>query len=119
GADAEIKPIDRLVLSLSYNYIRSDGVDSGERLFSQSVLWSRISLQLTRELSMRFVSQYNDRYKTWDMDPLVTYRINSLTLFYFGSTHNYSELDLNEDGHDAWELSQRQFFLKLQYLFQI
>jgi hypothetical protein len=83
------------------------------------VFWSRLSLQFTRELSMRLVSQYNDRWKTWDLDPLITYRINSLTMFYLGSTHSYRELDLEEDGREGWDLSDRQFFMKLQYLFQI
>jgi hypothetical protein len=94
-------------------------VNSGERLFSQSVFWSRLSLQISRELSMRFVSQYNDRWKTWDFDPLVTYRINSLTMFYVGSTHNYQDFDPTEDGPQGWTLADRQFFMKLQYLFQI
>lgn len=119
GLTANIKPVDRLLLSTSYSYIRSDDVNTGERLFSQSVFWSRLSLQISRELSMRFVSQYNDRWKTWDFDPLVTYRINSLTMFYVGSTHTYQDFDRAEDGPQGWTLADRQFFMKLQYLFQI
>jgi hypothetical protein len=119
GFGATVKPIDRLTLDGSFNYIQSDDLYSGERLFSQSVLWSRLSLQVSRELSVRFVSQYNDRWKTWDVDPLVTYRINSLTMFYVGSTHNYRDFDLAEDGREGWDLTDRQFFLKVQYLFQI
>lgn len=119
GLTANIKPVDRLLVSATYNYTRSDDVNSGERLFSQSVFWSRLSLQVSRELSMRFVSQYNDRWRTWDFDPLVTYRINSLTMFYVGSTHNYQDFDPSEDGPQGWTLADRQFFMKLQYLFQI
>jgi hypothetical protein len=119
GLGATVKPIDRLTLDGSFDYIQSDNLYTGERLFSQSVFWSRLSLQFTRELSMRLVSQYNDRWKTWDLDPLITYRINSLTMFYLGSTHSYRELDLEEDGREGWDLSDRQFFMKLQYLFQI
>ena len=73
GTWADIKPIDRLLLSASYYYIQSVDLDTGERLFSQSVLWSRLSLQFSRELSMRVVVQYNDRYNTWDFDPLRAY----------------------------------------------
>jgi hypothetical protein len=119
GLSADIKPIDRLLLSASYSYTRSNDLNTDERLFSQSVFWSRLSLQVSRELSMRIVSQYNDRWKTWDFDPLVTYRINSLTMFYVGSTHNYRDFDLAEDGREGWDLTDRQFFMKLQYLFQI
>ncbi|MFA4947432.1 MAG: DUF5916 domain-containing protein [Candidatus Krumholzibacteriia bacterium] len=119
GLSVTLKPLDRLLISTSYGYTRSDDVNTGEQLFSQSVFWSRLSLQVSRELSMRLVSQYNDRQNTWDFDPLVTYRINSLTMFYVGSTHNYRDFDLKEDGREDWGLADRQFFLKLQYLFRI
>jgi hypothetical protein len=119
GIAADIKPIDRLLVSASYNRTQSDGVATGVRLFSQSVLWARLSFQVSRELSMRFVSQYNDRWKTWDFDPLITYRINSLTMFYVGSTHSYRDFDAAQDPQEGWTLTERQFFLKVQYLFQI
>jgi hypothetical protein len=119
GVSATLKPIDRLLISASYGRSQSDDLATGERLFSQSVFWSRLSLQLSRELSMRLISQYNDRWRTWDFDPLITYRINSLTMFYVGSTHNYRDFDLAEDGREGWDLTDRQFFMKLQYLFQI
>jgi len=119
GISATLKPIDRLTVSASYGYSRSDAVDSGERLFSQSVFWSRLALQMSRELSVRFIGQYNDRWKTWDLDPLITYRINSLTMFYIGSTHNYRGFDFAEDGRSGWDLTDRQFFMKVQYLFRI
>ncbi len=119
GFGATVKPLDRLTISGSFNYIQSDNLYSGERLFSQSVLWSRLSLQVSRELSIRVFSQYNDRWRTWDFDPLVTYRINSLTMFYLGSTHDYRDFDFATDGREGLDLTDRQFFLKLQYLFQI
>jgi hypothetical protein len=119
GMSADIRPIDRLLLSTSYSYIRSDNLNTDERLFSQAIWWSRLSLQISREFSMRVVVQYNDRRDTWDIDPLLTYRINSLTVFYAGSTHDYRDLTLADDGRDGWTLTDRQFFVKLQYLFQI
>ncbi len=119
GVSATIRPIDRLTLALSMNYTQSDDLNTGERLFDQSVFWSRLSLQMTREFSLRLVSQYNDRYRTWDVDPLLTYQINSLTLFYFGSTHDYRVYDYEMDGRDGSDLTGRQFFMKLQYLFRI
>jgi hypothetical protein len=119
GIWADIKPVDRLLLSASYYYIRGDHLDTGDRLFSQSVFWSRLSLQFSREFSMRLVMQYNDRYSTWDIDPLLTYRINSLTVFYIGSTHDYRDLNIADYGREGWTLTERQFFMKLQYLFQL
>jgi hypothetical protein len=108
-----------MLISASYSHISSDEVDTGERLFSQSVFRSTLSLQFSREFSLRLITQYNDRYKTWDVDPLFTYRINSLTVFYLGSTRRYRDLTLVDDGRDGWTLTDRQYFLKLQYLFQM
>ncbi len=119
GVWADIKPIDRMLVETSFSNIQSDDLRTDERLFSQSVFWSRLTLQLSRELSMRLVSQYNDRYRCWDVDPLITYRVNSLSMFYLGSTHDFMDLNFDEDGMDGWKLTERQFFLKFQYLFQV
>jgi hypothetical protein len=119
GLWTDVKPIDRLLVSTSFSYIKSDDLDTGSRLFSQSILWSRLALQMSRELSIRLVMQYNDRYDTWDADPLLTYRINSLTLFYIGSTHDYYDMNMVDDGREGWALTERQYFMKIQYLFQI
>lgn len=119
GVWADIRPIDRMLISASYNYISSDDLYGSERLFSQSVFRSTLSLQLSREFSLRVITQYNDRNNTWDIDPLLSYRINSLTVFYIGSTHRYGDLTLIDDGREGWTLTDRQYFLKVQYLFQI
>jgi hypothetical protein len=119
GVWANIKPIDRVLVSFNYDYIKSDDVDTGERLFSQAVSRTWLSVQLLRELSARVVLQYDDGRDTWDVDPLITYRINPFSIFYIGSTHDYRDLNLDDDGRQGWELTERQYFIKLQYLFQI
>ena len=119
GTWANIRPLDRLLISTSYNRIFSDDLHSGERLFSQSVLRTTLSFQLSSELSARFVTQYNDRYDAWEIDPLFTYRINPFSVLYVGSTHDYRDLTMEEDGRVGWTLTDRQFFLKFQYLFQL
>ncbi len=119
GAWADIRPLDRLLISTSYSRIFSDDLDTGERLFSQSVLRTTLSLQMTCELSARLVTQYNDRVDRLEIDPLITYRVNSLSVLYLGSTHDYRDLTMAEDGIEGWTLTDRQFFLKFQYLFQL
>jgi hypothetical protein len=116
GLWADVRPIDRMLVSLSYNGIKSDDVDTGARLFSQSIMRTYMTLQVSRELSTRLVVQYNDKAGTWDVDPLITYQLNPLSIFYIGSTHDYRDLNLNEDGIEGWELTDRQVFLKMQYL---
>jgi hypothetical protein len=108
-----------MLVEVSHTRVESDAVETGERLFDQSLVWSRLSLQIMRELSTRLILQYNDRTDTWDFDPLITYQLSPVSLFYIGSTRRYSDLNLEEDGRDGWTLTDRQYFLKMQYLFQI
>jgi len=119
GAWADLKPIDRLMFDLEYRSVKSEGLDTGERLFSQSIFWSRTSLQFTRRLSLRIVAQYDDSDRAWDVDPLITYRLNSLSVFYLGSTRDYGDLAPGESGASGWTLVERQYFLKFQYLFHL
>ncbi|MDZ7859346.1 MAG: DUF5916 domain-containing protein [Candidatus Krumholzibacteriota bacterium] len=119
GLWANIKPIDRFIINTQFNYLTSDNLDTGDKLFSQSLFWTRFSLQLSRELSLRMVTQYNDRDDKWDFDPLLKYRINSFTLFYIGSTIDYINTFPEDYGRRGWAVTDRQYFLKLQYLFQI
>jgi hypothetical protein len=119
GAWANIKPVDRFLVAVRFNRIYSDNLNTGARLFSQSIFWARFALQLSREFSMRLVTQYNDRRDKWDYDPLLVYRINPFTVFYIGSTYDYLETDYVNFGRTGWALTDRQYFMKLQYLFHI
>jgi hypothetical protein len=121
GAWADLKPTDRLLVSLSYSGLKIDHEDTGERLVSQQVFRTYMTLQVMPELSTRLVLQYNDRNRTWDVDPLITYQVNPFSIFYVGSTRDYGDLVLaeGEDGPEGWTLTGRQYFMKLQYLFRI
>jgi hypothetical protein len=119
GAWADVKPVSRLLLSGSYSHIFSNDLETDERLFSQSIFRVRGDLQISRRFSIRVITQYNDRSRSWDLDPLLTYRINSLSMVYLGSTHNFREVTLEDSGTEDWRLEARQYFLKIQYLFQL
>jgi hypothetical protein len=126
----DLRPIDRVYLETWINQIQSHNLDTDEELFKGYIVRSRLSLQLSRELSFRFVAQYNDFGKTWDFDPLITYQISPFSLFYIGTTYDYEKIyGLNKDhrmmapegeaGYNRTKLSSRQFFMKLQYMFQL
>ena len=119
SASAYIKPLDRLRIEPTFSYDKSDDKETGETLFEGFVARTRVNLQFTRELFLRLVVQYNDFAETWEVDPLLTYRLNPFSLFYVGSTHDYGRRYSYEDHRDRWSLAQRQYFLKIQYLFQI
>jgi len=113
------KPLDRLRIEPTFDYDKSDDPATGENIFEGYIARVRTQFQFTRELFVRLVVQYNDFWERWDVDPLLTYRLNPFSLFYIGSTYDYNYLYSYSDQRDRWMLSQRQYFVKLQYLFQL
>jgi hypothetical protein len=113
GAWAELKPTQRIVLEPSIAYQRMDGQD-GDELFAGYIARTRASYQFTRELFARVVVQYNDFGEALSFEPLIMYRLNPLSILYVGSSHAYGGLDEPY----GLERTDRQFFLKVQYLFR-
>jgi hypothetical protein len=118
----DLKPIDRLLTEIGWEYVKSNHLDSGEELFEGYTARVRLGYQFLRELSLRLVVQYDDFDRLWEVDPLLTYRLNPFSIFYIGSTYDYSDIadtDPTEHDNGRRRLASRQFFMKLQYLFQI
>ncbi|UCG61418.1 MAG: carbohydrate binding family 9 domain-containing protein [Candidatus Zixiibacteriota bacterium] len=120
-ASLDVKPARRLLIENTYTYLKSVDRDSERKLYEGFVIRSRWNLQLTKALSVRLVGQYNRFGKTFDLDPLITYRLSPFSVFYAGSTYDYCTFDSPAvSGTDARTcMTSRQFFMKLQYLFQI
>jgi hypothetical protein len=130
GLELDLMPHPRVQLSNSYDHVKSKHTETDEELFNGFIARSKLSMQFSRELSLRFVVQYNEFSRAWDFDPLITYRLNPFTLFYIGTTYDYEKnygLDRSGDFYaadgaescDMTRLRSRQFFMKLQYLFQL
>mgnify|MGYP000721209861 CR=1 FL=1 len=83
------------------------------------LLRSKLNLQVTRGLSLRLVLQYNGFRDQWEADPLLQYQWNPLSIFYVGSTRDYRLVTPAGQDHDSWRLTDRQYFLKFQYLIRI
>ncbi len=113
------KPAACMRIEPEIMYSRSVHRQTGEEFFAGFITRTRLHYQFNRELSLRLVVQYDDFDKAWDIDPLLTYRLSPFSLFYVGTTYDYRELDIEEKGGRDWKLDSRQFFLKLQYLFQL
>jgi len=140
------KPIDRLQIEPNIDYLISKQIDTREKLFENYVIRTRFSVQATKSLSLRIVAQYtflemllpieengsitNAVYteRHWDFDPLITFKLSPFSVFYIGTTYDYTRLpadpypfyspEPNPNLSSKWNLSSRQFFMKLQYLFQ-
>ncbi len=114
-----LKPLDRLGFEPTVNFYKMTDINTGDELIKQTIGRVRVRYQANRELSLRFVTQYNDLSENWDFDPLVTYRLSPFSLFYIGSTHDVTQLQYPDDGREVWQQTSRQFFAKLQYLFRV
>jgi hypothetical protein len=115
----DLKPIDRLLLHVSLAYAEATGIDSEALLYSGYITRARLNLQLTRELSTRIVVQYDDFNQKWEADPLISYQLNPFSVFYLGATHDIESITGSGGSGKKWRQSDRQYFLKLQYLFQV
>lgn len=115
----DLKPIDRLTIEPNINYYKSNMHSNGVELYDGFITRTRLQLQANKELSIRFVVEYNDFYKRWNIDPLLTYRISSFSVFYVGSSYQYDDYIVGPNDQINKQLTDRQFFMKLQYLFQI
>lgn len=126
----DLNLFDRLYVENWINHVKSYEVETDAEMFNGFVYGSRISMQYNRQLSVRLFSQYNDFSDTWVFDPLITYQVTPFTLFYIGSTYNvqtYDNLDKSgerfavetEEMFKHHKLDHRQFFMKVQYLFQL
>ena len=117
-ASVILKPVDRLVIEPTLNFSQSHRIDTGEELFYGYITRTRIQYQANRRLSFRLVVQYNDFGQSWDIDPLLTYRVSSFSVLYIGSTYDYGKTATSQGIPPEWKMTSRQFFMKLQYLFQ-
>lgn len=126
----DVKPIDNFLMEFSYHFVDGNALDEEiennpsleKNLYEDYILWSRINYQFNRELSLRLVMEYDDYYKYWGVDPLITYQLNPFTVFYAGFSHDFSEYELFDDNRVSgkkWKQDSRQFFVKIRYLLQI
>ena len=109
---ASVKPIDRLTIEPSISY-QDLNTQADEELYAGYIARARFQLQFTRELSLRLVTQYVDFGDGQvSVEPLLMYRLNPFSIFYVGMTDRYSDFG-DEFGYAE---TDRQFFVKLQYL---
>ena len=114
GFTGTIKPVNRLVIESELESLDLKDLD-GNELINGYVFRTRTEYQISKEMFFRFVVQYNDFSKRMNIEPLLTYKINPFSVFFIGSTHSSEESVLTGD----FIQSERQFFMKFQYLFRI
>ena len=125
------RPIERLRIDNSY--VRTE-LDGG-KVFSNEILRSSWNYQFTREMSLRFIAQYENTDagqftrlkddKNMNFDILLRYVLNPWSALYFGYNTNQSNFDIIETEGvrevvttDDLKRDGSQFFVKFSYMFQ-
>ncbi len=134
-ADLIWRPIDRLRIANTYFYTEVETSSGGSKVFSNEILRSNWNYQFTRELSLRFIAQYEqteagpltrlENEENLNFDVLLRYVINPWSAFYVGYNSNQSNFDIVEmEGERELVTTNdlrrdgNQFFMKFSYLFR-
>ncbi len=132
-----LRPLSRLSIENRYllSHLKLRGADVS--IFTNHIIRSKWNYQFNRELSFRFIAQYDAtlanpqfsslaRRKNLNVDFLITYLLHPGTAFYVGYNSNLQNLDPSLALTDAGLLHRqsglindgRQFFVKVSYLFR-
>ncbi len=115
GAFLTLRPIAALQLNFTYGYATLSSLDGSEEFYSGNILRLTGSYNFSRELSFRFITQYNSFGEQLQIYPLLSYKLNPFTKFYIGMTDYMNQLP-GAKGINGFRQTNRQFFVKFQYL---
>ncbi|MCH6554667.1 MAG: hypothetical protein IH793_10985, partial [Acidobacteria bacterium] len=130
-----LRPLTPLRIDNSYLFSRLRDRDTGASIFNNNILRSRWNWQFSRELSVRFILQYDatlanpdltalETTKNINADILITYLVNPWTALFVGYNGNAQNLDVVPTATGAQIVRPRrrfindakQFFVKFSYL---
>lgn len=114
---SRIKLTDRIQISPRYRFVQMTTLDGKDEFYSGYVTSLRMSYQYNQALSLKIIGQYNDFSESLTFQPLISYQPSPFTIFYVGSTQNQNVNTLSLDGINNGQLTNRQYYLKIQYLF--
>jgi hypothetical protein len=134
---ATIRPVNPMRIDLTYLYRRLEDPPTEMSAYNLHIVRSKFNYQLTKELSLRFIAQYNAQLsnpllstlptdKNFNADFLLTYLLHPGTALYVGYNSNLANLDpalrLDPAGNvlrtNRFINDGRQFFVKISYLFR-
>ena len=132
---ASIRPVSRFSTSINLNTSRftdpngffipgiNDGeVDENGQIFNVNIFRALSTYQFTDRLLFRNITEFNTYDETVGLNFLVTYRVNSGTVFYVGYDDHYRQRRQFEDDEifpgSGYQQTNRAVFTKFQYLFR-
>lgn len=103
-------------IALSYNIQNSEFTmgRGGERVYAVNIVSQRIGWQMSRPLSLRLITDYNDYYRQIFLSGLVSYEINPGTVFHLGIDDSRSR-----DEQGMFRSGGRYYFIKFSYWWRV
>ena len=118
---ATLRPMSRLNADLALITSRLHDPRTDEQVFNVRILRSLATFQFTNRLLLRSIVEHNNFSGTFGSNLLLTYRVNSGTVFFVGYDDHYQRGNLIDDLRFTTarlEQTNRAFFTKLSYLFR-
>ncbi len=118
---AIFRPVSRLQSQLNVELSRLEDPRTQALVFDIQVLRALTTFQFTERLLLRNILEYNSFRRTFDGNLLLTYRVNSGTVFYVGYDGHYQQenrIDPERYFTDAFRETNRAIFTKISYLFR-
>ena len=99
----------------SIDLSRLKKIDSQDYFFDGYIARFDVRYQFTSFIDLRVISEYNEFTDQFFIQPLLSWRPNADTIFYFGGNQNYIDnfVDYNSP---HYRVNKSQFFFKFQYL---
>ena len=130
-----LRPVSRFSSSININSSRftdphgffipglNDGnVDENREIFNVNIFRALSTYQFTDRLLFRNITEFNTYDETLGLNFLVTYRVNSGTVFYIGYDDHYQQRWQFDDQVNitgtGYQQTNRAVFTKFQYLFR-
>ncbi len=114
GLSLTLKPLTNLRLLYEYSNDTFYKTKGGELEYKVNILTQRIGYQITRHLSLRLITDYNDYDKEIYNSVLLSYQLNPGTVFYVGFDDNQMQ-----DDRGIYRIEGRYFFVKFSYWWRI
>jgi len=110
GGWLTLKPLSNLRLFYNFKNEKFFKSRGGEKVYTINIISQRISYQLSRPLSLRLITDYNDYDKKLYLNLLFSYIYRPGTVFYFGIEDNQEK-----DDSGIFRVTGRYYFIKFSY----
>ena len=118
---AIFRPVSRLQSQLNVELSRLEDPRTSALVFDVQVLRALTTFQFTERLLLRNILEHNSFDRTLDGNLLLTYRVNSGTVFYLGYDGHYQQEDRLDPVRfltQRYRRTNRAIFMKISYLFR-